>query len=152
MVKSQQPFVSVCVFRTMSWHWNTSRKQQSRAGWMDSSNWELCITVGVLRLQGVCVCVYTSAWYVLMKHHFSYLKAGSRDFSFVLCPCGKFHHFIRCFLNTFFSLALTFPIEPFDSCPDVFHYLLSCLCDSLSFLLFLCPRWHWGEAGLQAGS
>lgn len=31
----------------MSWRWNTSRRQQSRAWWMDSSSWAPCITVSV---------------------------------------------------------------------------------------------------------
>lgn len=43
----------VCVFRTMSWHWNTSRRPQSRVGWTDSSSWAPCITVSVRSLECV---------------------------------------------------------------------------------------------------
>lgn len=55
-------FTNLCVFRTMSWHWNISRRQQSRAGWTGNSSWEPCITVSVVHInRHLCI-------YVVCKH------------------------------------------------------------------------------------
>lgn len=55
-------FPNLCVFRTMSWHWNISRRQQSRAGWTGNSSWEPCITVSVVHInRHLCI-------YVVCKH------------------------------------------------------------------------------------